>query len=276
MHRIRIMGGFLVALALVVCGVTGAFSGQTVDLLVIAASPSMKLPVEALSQAFEKAHPAVKVQVYYESGLDLRRITATIGNDRRFFIGTGPIDLIAPGGDELIARLEAKYYVLPGTTRSYAAVPLALVVPVTLVEAPSSFEDLGRGGHYRIAVADRQLTELGRQTAELFEALGIAENVKRRLDVATDARGVLDHLLLGQADVGVIFGPDAVKEQERIRVVAEAGEPNFTPKVHSMAMNRYCRNRLYCEQFLKFIQSSEAQAVVRSLGYVPPSLSKDE
>ena len=75
---------------------------------------------------------------------------------------------------------------------------------------------------YRIAVADPELTELGRQTRELFEALGMAEKVKGRLDIASDARGILDHLLYGQADVGIIFGPDAVKEQQRIRTVAVA------------------------------------------------------
>jgi len=141
---------------------------------------------------------------------------------------------------------------------------------VTLVEAPASFEELGKGAKYRIAVADPRLTELGRQTERLFASLGILNDVKGRLDVASDARGVLDHLLYGQADVGIIFGPDAVKEQERIRVVATAGKPTFEPTMHSMAMERYCPNRSLCEEFLSFIQSPEAEKVVKSLGYLPP------
>lgn len=241
--------------------------------LVIAASPSMKAPVETLAHAFEATHPDVKVRVYYDTGLELRWTIAGMENkvgQKTYFIGTGPIHLIAPGGDELLTRLEQKYYVLPGTRRPYAAVPLALVVPVTLVEAPASFEELGKGAKYRIAIADPVLTELGRQTQEVFEALGIVNDVKGRLDVASDARGVLDHLLYGQADVGIIFGPDAVKEQERIRVVATAGKPTFKPTIHSMAMERFCPNRALCEEFLSFIQSPEAKKVVKSLGYLSP------
>ena len=241
--------------------------------LVIAASPSMKVPVEALARAFEATHPDVKARIYYDTGLELRWAIAGMENkvgQKTYFIGSGPIHLIAPGGDELITRLETKYYVLPDTKRPYAAVPLTLVVPVTLVEAPASFEELGKGATYRIAIADPVLTELGRQTRQLFEALGIADDVKGRLDVASDARGVLDHLLYGQADVGIIFGPDAVKEQERIRVVATAGKPTFEPTMHSMAMERYCPNRSLCEEFLSFIQSPEAEKVVKSLGYLPP------
>lgn len=241
-----------------------------VETLVIAASPSMKAPIEALGQAFEKLRPDVRVRVYYDSGLDLRRTIAAIGNDPRFFLGTGPVDLVAPGGDELITRLESKSYILPGTARPYVEVPLVLVVPAALVEAPESFEALGQS-QWRIAIADPDLTELGRQTQELFQALGLEEDVKGRLDIASDARGVLDHLLLGQADVGVIFGPDAVVYQERIRRVALAGKPKFVPTVHSMAMNRYCRNRAVCGDFLSFLGTPEAHGLVRSLGYLFPA-----
>lgn len=257
--------------AAVLIGALGVGPVNATEPLIIAASPSMKAPVEALARAFEATHPDVKARIYYDTGLELRWTIAGMENKagpKTYFIGTGPIHLIAPGGDELITRLETKYYVLPGTERPYAAVPLALVVPATLVEAPSSFEELGKGA-LRIAMADPALTELGRQTRQLFEALGIADDVKGRLDVASDARGVLDHLLYGQADVGIIFGPDAVKEQERIRVVATAGKPTFEPTIHSMAMERYCPNRSLCEEFLSFIQSPEAQKVVKSLGYLP-------
>lgn len=247
-----------------------ASAERAVQTLVIAASPSMKAPIEALGEAFERRHPDVKVQVYYDTGLDLRRAMAAIGNDERFFLGTGPVDLVAPGGDELLTRLESKYYVLPGTKRPYAAVPLVMVVPASLVEAPESFAALAQA-QWRIAVADPDLTELGHQTKELFLALGLEKEVKGRLDIASDARGVLDHVLLGRADVGVIFGPDAVTYQERIRRVAVAGKQEVVLTVHSMAMNRYCRNRSLCEDFLGFIGKGEAQALVKSLGYLSPT-----
>jgi molybdate transport system substrate-binding protein len=69
-----------------------------------------------------------------------------------------------------------------------------------------------------------------------------------RLDVATDARGVLDLLLNGQADVGIIFGPDAYDKRERVRVVAVAPEQAIRPIIHSMAMERYCPDRPLCEE----------------------------
>lgn len=256
----------VVVAAFFICG--SALAEPSRESLIIAASPSMKGPVEALGREFERTHPQIVVKVYYDSGLDLRRTVAALQNSGKYFIGSGPVHLIAPGGDELITRLEQKYYVLPGTKRPYLAVPLTLVVPVTLVEAPESFEDLGKAP-YRIAIADPVLTELGRQTKQVFDVLELADKVKARLDVASDARGVLDHLLYGQADVGIIFGPDAVMQRERVRVVATAAR-HLRPIIHSMAMERYCPNRALCEEFLSFLQSPGAIRVVKSLGYLAP------
>lgn len=239
--------------------------------LVIAASPSLAEPIEALGRAFEAAHPDVQVRIYFDSGLDLRRTIGAIQNDGRHTVGTGVIHLVAPGSDELLERLEQKYYVLPEMRRLYALTRLVLVVPESLVEAPGSFESLGEQSGLRIAMADPHDTELGRSTRQLFDALGLSPSLKDRLDVAADARAVLDHVLNGQADVGVVFSADAVRERERVRIVATSRHAVVPPVRHSITMDRFCPNRRLCRQFLDFTQTAQAQAALRQLGYEPAS-----
>ncbi|MCX5723009.1 MAG: molybdate ABC transporter substrate-binding protein [Nitrospirae bacterium] len=249
-----------------------ASQAQASEPLVIAASPSLAQPLEALARAFEASHRQVNVRLYFDSGLDLRRTIAAMENHPtvQYFMGSGPIHLIAPGGDELLTRLEQKYYVLPQTRRPYATVSLVLVAPESLVDAPSSFEALAQDSRLRVAVADPRLTAVGQKTDELLKALGMAEAMTRRVDVATDARAVLDHLLQGQADVGIIFGPDAYEQRERVRVVAVAPEQVSRPIIHSLAMERNCPNRPLCKEFLVFVQSPEARSILKGLGYGLP------
>jgi molybdate transport system substrate-binding protein len=270
-HRRNVVRLTLLFAVVLIAGEINSASAS--EPLVIAASPSMAAPLEALGSAFEKTHPDVKVRIYFDSGLDLRRTIAAVENNStgKYFIGTGPIHLVAPGGDELITRLEQKYYVLPGTRRPYAAVPLVMVVPESLVEAPTTFEALAQEPNIRVAVADPILTTLGQRTKQMFEALGILDSLKGRMDVGTDTRSVLDHVLSGQADVGIVFGPDAAKESERVRVVAVSDSRIVRPSVHSMAIERYCPNRRLCEEFLNFAQSADAQALLARLGYVAPN-----
>lgn len=240
--------------------------------LVIAGSPSLKAPIEMLSRLFEAQNPDVQVKIFYNAGLAIRQTIAAMENIGPFFIGNGPIHIVAPGGDELITRLEQKYYVLPGTRRSYAAVPLVLVVPATLVDAPGSFEEL-KEKELRVAVADPSLTVLGQQTKAFLSDLGILSAVRSRLDVATDTEGVLDHVLHGNADVGIIFGPDAVRRSESVRIVATAGTGSYQPTIHSMAMERFSPNREITYRFLDFIQSPEAQRAIERLGYESPTMT---
>ncbi|HJR76243.1 MAG TPA: molybdate ABC transporter substrate-binding protein [Nitrospiraceae bacterium] len=237
---------------------------------VIAASPSLRGVIEQLSTAFERSHPDVRVKLYFNRGLEMRQTIAALENSmvERYFIGTGPIHLVAPGGDELITRLEMKYYVLPGTKRSYAQDQLVLVVPESLVDAPESLEAMSRSTA-RLAVAEPARTRLGKQTQGALDALGLALSFKGRVDEATDSRGVVDHVLSGEADAGIIYGHEAAKDQERLRVVAIIKE-GYQPTVHSMAMERYCPNRRLCDEFLDHIQSAEAQSIVRRAGYALP------
>jgi molybdate transport system substrate-binding protein len=250
-----------------------ATTGSAMEQFVIATSPSMRVPVEALGRHFEKTHPEVRVRLYLDSGLDLRRTIAGMENHPRgrYFIGSGPLHLVAPGGDELITRLEQKYYVLPGTKRPYAEVPLVMIVPEALVEAPTSFEALAGNENLRVAIGDPDLTTLGQRTKQLLMTLGVWDSVRERLDEASDTRSVLDHLLNGQADIGIVFGPDAVQESQRVRIVAVAERDAIPPIVHSMAMERYCPNRPLCEEFLNFIQSPDAQAELKRLGFNTPT-----
>lgn len=240
--------------------------------MIIAASPSLAALLNALGHAFEVTHPEVKVQLFYGTGLELRQTIATMENRNRaqYFIGSGPIHLIAPGGDEIITRLETRQYVLPQTRTRYATESLVLVVPESLTEAPSSFEAIAQDAQIRIAVADPVLTVLGQKTQEFLYALAGADAWKGRMDVATDAQGVLDHLMNGKADAAIMFHPDAVQAANRVRVVAIASAKLDRPISHSMAMERFCPNRALCEEFLRFIRTPDAQAVIKQLGYGVP------
>lgn len=263
----------LLALAVLAASITGlqTTSARADEMFVIAASPSLKDVLEKLGNEFERSHAGVKVRLFLDSGLSLRQTIAGMENSMvgRYFIGSGPINLVAPGGDELITRLEGKYYVLPDGKRPYASDQLVLVVPESLVEAPESLDAISRSGA-RLSIADRSRTRLGVQTDDMLRALRFHDSLKGRLDVATDSRGVIDHVLSGRADAGIIYGHDAVKQQERVRVVAVINK-GYQPTVHSMAMERYCPNRPLCEEFLSFVQGADGQAIVKQAGYAVPA-----
>jgi len=239
--------------------------------LVIATSPSVEEAMAQLGRAFEVSHPDVRVQLSVDTSLDLRRTVAAMENRGKSFIGSGPIHLVAPGGDEVITRMEQKYYLLPEAKALYATERLVLVAPESLSEAPESFQALASLPTVRIAIADLK-TRLGVETDRLLSALGLKSAEGKRIDLANDQAGIIDHVLSGQADVGIMFGQDAVRVQQRVRVVAAAPTGLYKPIPHSIAMERYCPDRPLCEEFLRFVTSPDGQSVLKRLGYGPGKL----
>lgn len=241
--------------------------------LVVAASPTVVEPIRALGEAFEVVQPGTSVQIVVLPGLDLRRTIAAVENHPALDLGLprGPMHLVAPGGDELLTRLAHRGYIFPNSKRAYATVPLALVVPESLAEAPESFEALRQAPTLRIAVADPQLTTIGQRAHVLLAGLGGVEAFRSRMDISPDVDGVLDHLLSGQADVAIISGPQAYRQRERVRVVAVGSDAGRPSTVHSLAMLRSCPDRPLAEAFVRFTQGADARRIVTGLGYgLPP------
>ncbi|MBM4123606.1 MAG: molybdate ABC transporter substrate-binding protein [Nitrospira sp.] len=251
-------------------GVAGASLATAAEPLVILASPSLKAPLEALGEAFEAGHPDVRVKLHYESAIDLRRTIAQMQNNGKHHIESGPFHLLAPGGAELITRMEQKYYVLPNTRRPFATARLVLVVPASLAEAPETFEALARDASLRVAIVDPAASQTGQVTQELLEGMGLVKALEGRLDIAHDSAGVLDHILHGQADVGIVRSTEVRRHQDRVRIAAEAPPASHAQIVYEIAMERFCPNRPLCQEFLVFTQSPEARTILKRLGYGVP------
>jgi molybdate transport system substrate-binding protein len=256
--------------AIVSCAPAGGTIRDPVAMrvLVIATSPTVAEPIAQLGRAFEASYPDVRVQLSVDISLDLRRTIAAMENRGNAFIGSGPIHLVAPGGDEVITRMEQKYYLLPEAKALYATERLVLVAPESLSEAPESFESLANMPSVRIAIADLK-TRLGVETDRLLSGLGLKSAEGKRIDLTTDQAGIIDHVLSGQADVGIMFGQDAMRVQQRVRIVATAPTGLYKPIPHSISMERYCPDRPLCEEFLRFVTSPDGQSVLKRLGYGP-------
>ena len=91
-------------------------------------------------------------------------------------------------------------------------------------------------------MGDPELTILGQRTRQLLATLESEAGGAPIGSRPRHVRCVLDHVLNGEADVGIVFGPDAVQESQRIRVGAVSERGIIPPVIHSMAMERYCPN----------------------------------
>ncbi len=248
----------------------GPTASRAEEPLVILASPTLERPLVALAEAFEGSHPDVQIKILLDSAMALRGTIGRLQHSGRYGPHAGLVHLVVPADQELLDRLEYRYYVLPGTRRAYATDRLVLVVPNGSNESALSLADLVKDKTRRLVVADPEVSGLGHQSRQPLDALLRRVEIRSTVIVAHDAHGIVDRLAHGMADVGILFEHQAAQARTLVRL-AGVIEPEVSPPVvYAMAMDRFCPNRTLCHQFLEFSQSHEARAVLARLGYGPP------
>ena len=241
--------------------------------LIILASPRLEKPLVALAESFESTHADVHVKILLDSGLGLRGTIARLQNAGLYGIESGIVHIVAPADQQLIDRLEDRYYVLPGTRRPFATARLVLVASADGPAPLPSVQELSTATAVRIVVADPEVSELGHKTKSALDQLQWSSAATDRLIVGHDVRGVLDRIIHGKAEVGILFEHQAVAAGPSVKIIAQLPEEAAPPIVYAMAMERFCPNRPLCRSFLDFSQSPEARKLLARLGYSAPGTS---
>ncbi|WP_455378852.1 molybdate ABC transporter substrate-binding protein [Petrachloros mirabilis] len=244
--------------------------------LVILTSPRLEKPLVGLAVSFESSHPDVHVKILLDSGLGLRGTIARLQNAGLYGVESGVVHIVAPADEELLDRLEYRYYVLPDTRRPFATTRLVFVTPADGDTPIKSFEELHKDTTVRIVVADPEVSELGHRTKSALDQLRWSDAGIDEVIIAHDWQGVLDRIIHRKADVGILFQHQAVTAGSSLKIISPLPEDIAPPVVYAMEMDRFCPNRELCQSFLDFTKSPEARAILAGLGYGAPGSSRKD
>ena len=143
---------------------------------------------------------------------------------------------------------------------------IVLIVPAGSELPVSSFEDVATDAVGFIALGETSSVPVGQYAEEVFQTLGIWDDVVVKSVFATDVKQVLSWVESGNADCGVVYKTDAASESG-VKAVASAPEGSHKPAVYPVAVLKNAENRAAALHFLKFLQTEEALAVFERYGF---------
>lgn len=143
---------------------------------------------------------------------------------------------------------------------------VVLIVPEGNELGLASFEDVLNDGVNIIALGEVESVPAGKYAQQVFESLGIWEEVEQRANFGTDVRTVLTWVEMGEADCGVVYATDAYTS-DLVTVVAEAPEGSCDRVVYPAGIIEGSEVAAEAEEFLQFLESSEAAAVFEDYGF---------
>lgn len=183
-------------------------------------------------------------------------------------IETGaPVDIFASAGETQMDTLAAKNLIETATRRDFARNTLVLIVPPDSKLNLKNFSGLTESSVRKIAVGNPKTVPAGQYTEQLFEKSNLKNAVQEKLIFAEDVRQVLDYVVRGEVDAGIVYASDAQSAGEKVRVVSTAPADAHEPILYPIAVVKDSRNKQSAEDFVNLVTETEGQAILRKYGF---------
>lgn len=143
---------------------------------------------------------------------------------------------------------------------------VVLIVPSDSTLELDSFEDVLNADINMIGLGEPSSVPAGEYAMQVFETLGIWQEVEARANFGTDVRTVLSWVEMGEVDCGVVYATDAAAS-DMVRIAAEAPEGSCDRIVYPAGIVAGSEASEEAQEFLMYLQSDEASQVFESYGF---------
>jgi len=250
------MRALALALALALLALPGAPPAAAAE-LTVSVAVSMKDAVEEIGRRFVATRP----------GLALRYNFGASGELARQIEAGAPVDVFVSAAQRQMEELERAGLVAAGTRRVFARNVLVAIKPVDEpLDIPGPSDLLDRRVQ-RIAIGNPRTVPAGQYAAESLRALGLWERLQPRLVLGENVRQVLEYVVRGEVDVGVVYATDAVMRLERVRLAFPFPDETHAPILYPAAVVKSTRQPDAARAFVEFLAGREAQVVLGRLGF---------
>lgn len=223
--------------------------------LTISAAASLQDALTEVQKSFANEHPDISLAFNYGGS----------GTLKQQIERGGPADIFLSASASHYNDLEEENKMVEAEDPAFAENTLVAVVP-----EDSAAEELQSvlDGSGRIAMATPEAAPAGRYTREALTSMEEWEHVQERMVFAKDVRHALTLVERSNAAVGFVYASDA--RGAGVRVLEEI-DPSLYSAIHyyggAVAGNG---NEEESREFMKYLQSSEAQDILRSYGFSDP------
>ena len=177
-----------------------------------------------------------------------------------------PADLFASAGSKQMDELATKDLIVPGSRADFARNVLVLVTPANDARM-RSLMDLARSDVKKIAIGNPKTVPAGQYTEQTLTRLKLLPEIQAKLIYAEDVRQVLDYVVRGEVDAGLVYSSDAVNAGTTVKIVAPAPDDSHEPIVYPIAIVKDSHQQPAAKQFIDLVLSSEGQTILAKHGF---------
>jgi molybdate transport system substrate-binding protein len=178
-----------------------------------------------------------------------------------------PVDVFASAGEKEMDQLQAQALIEPGSRSDFAGNSLVLVVPAGSKLKLDSFRQLDDPQVKRLAVGNPRTVPAGLYAQQALQHLRLWARLHGRLIFAEDVRQVLDYVMRGEVDAGIVYSTDVAIAHGKVRQVAEAPAGTYGPIRYPIAIIKGSAHPEAAREFIKLVLSPEGEGILKNYGF---------
>ncbi|GAB4459135.1 MAG: molybdate ABC transporter substrate-binding protein [Armatimonadaceae bacterium] len=205
-----------------------------------------------------------------QSGITVRFNFGGSGTLARQIQAGAPADVFVSASPKEMDLLQKARRIMLSTGCDVATNRLVLIAPSgSRLRGWNDLRDVRR-----IAVGQPDAVPAGYYARETLQARRLWKPLQGSLVYAGNVRQVLAYVATGDVEAGIVFATDARIEAKRVQVIAQAvPEKDHLPVLYPAAVVSKSRNEPAARRFIAFLQTPQAQTVLKQYGFAPPPQS---
>jgi molybdate transport system substrate-binding protein len=249
----RILLLFIIACSSAISAGVSAQDGREI---LVSAAISLKNSFEEIGALYEKQTGVQARFNFGASGLLQQQIEAG-----------APVDIFASASKKQMDDLQAHGLVLAKTRRDFAANSLVLIVPADSKLRIHDFSGLSHAAISRLAIGNPKTVPAGQYSEEALKNLKLWNRLQSRIILAENVRQVMDYVVRGEVDAGLVYSSDTPIVQGKISIAAQAPKGSHSAIVYPIAVMRDSANSQAARRFIDLALSPAGQAILKKHGF---------
>lgn len=240
-------------------GITATLASNALSqkpiVITVSAAISLKDSLDEIGHLYEAQHPGSKLAFNYGGS----------GTLQRQIEQGAPVDLFFSAAEKPMDDLAAKGLIDAHLRHDIVTNTLVLVAPASST-TPKDFRDLTQPSVKIIALGEPNTVPAGMYGKQTLEHMDLFPAIEKKIVYAKDVRAVLTYVETGNADAGLVYLTDA-KTSHTVRVVATAPPDSHDSIVYPAAVLKNSQNAEAAQNFLEFLEQSEAHDIFQKYGF---------